>query len=216
VSSLLSALVVVFVAELGDKTQLVALGLGARHRMAPVLVGIGLAYAATNLLSVAVGGALGAALPTRLIGVAGGLLFLGFAGWTIWTERQLLFDATSPPIGTSAADPHGRFAPGDAAIETGGSADAPQRDVRLVGSVASMMFVAELGDKTMLATATLAATGSPVAVWVGATVGIFLAGAVGVVAGRLLGTRLPERAIVIGSAACFAVFGVLLIVLALA
>jgi putative Ca2+/H+ antiporter (TMEM165/GDT1 family) len=73
------------------------------------------------------------------------------------------------------------------------------------------MFVAELGDKTMLATATLAAKGNPVLVWFGATVGIILAGALGVLLGRWFGARLPERVTRIGSAALFAVFGVGLI-----
>jgi Ca2+/H+ antiporter, TMEM165/GDT1 family len=77
--------------------------------------------------------------------------------------------------------------------------------------VAVAMFVAELGDKTMLATATLAAQGNPVLVWVGATIGIFLAGAVGVLVGRSAGARLPEHAIKAGSAILFALFGVALI-----
>ena len=74
------------------------------------------------------------------------------------------------------------------------------------------MFVAELGDKTMLATATLAAQGNPVLTWIGATVGICLAGAVGVLVGRSMGAHLPERAIRIGSAVLFAAFGIGLIV----
>jgi Ca2+/H+ antiporter, TMEM165/GDT1 family len=78
-------------------------------------------------------------------------------------------------------------------------------------SVAAAMFVAELGDKTMLATATLAAQGNPVLVWIGATVGIILSGFVGVFVGRATGARLPERAIRIGSSVLFAAFGVALI-----
>jgi Ca2+/H+ antiporter, TMEM165/GDT1 family len=83
VGSMFAALGLVFVAELGDKTQLVALGFGARHRLAPVLIGVAAAYAACNLLSVVVGGLLGTALPTRGIGLVGGALFLGFAAWTL-------------------------------------------------------------------------------------------------------------------------------------
>ena len=78
-------------------------------------------------------------------------------------------------------------------------------------TVAGAFFLSELGDKTMIATATLAARDNPVLVWVGATIGIFLAGALGVVVGRLLGARLPERATRLGSAAVFAVFGIVLI-----
>jgi len=183
VESLLAALGLVFVAELGDKTQLVALGFGARHRLAPVLAGVTLAYMATNLLSVLAGGLLGATLPTRAIGLGGGVLFLGFAAWTLW---------------------HGGEDDDGESVTTG--------DRSVVLSVAAAMFVAELGDKTMLATATLAAQGSPVLVWIGATIGIILSGALGVLLGRVFGARLPERATRIGSAVLFAVFGLALIV----
>jgi Ca2+/H+ antiporter, TMEM165/GDT1 family len=186
VESLLAALGLVFIAELGDKTQLVALGFGARHRLAPVLTGVVIAYMATNLLSVVVGGLLGATLPTRAIGLGGGVLFLGFAAWTLWKDDEDDDDE-------GAATGHGS----------------------IVLSVATAMLIAELGDKTMLATATLAAQGNPVLVWIGATVGIILAGTLGVLLGRVFGARLPERATRIGSAVLFAVFGLVLIVTSL-
>lgn len=178
----------VFLAELGDKTQLVALGFGARHRLGPVLAGVALAYVCTNLLSVVVGGLLGAALPTRGLAIAGGVLFLGFALWNL--------------LGGDEDDE------GDGA----GASDAGSTTVRIVFSVAAAMFIAELGDKTMIAVATLAAQGSPVLVWIGATVGIIASGSIGVFVGRATGAALPERAIRIGSAVLFAVFGIVLIV----
>ena len=181
--SLLAALGLVFVAELGDKTQLVALGFGARYRLAPVLTGLVGAYMATNLLAVIVGGLLGATLPTRAIGLVGGALFLGFAA-------KALLD-------------------GDDAVD---EADVANDDRSVMWSVAGAMFVAELGDKTMLATATLAAQGNPVITWVGATVGIILSGTLGVLLGRVFGARLPERATRIASAVLFAAFGLALVV----
>ena len=187
--SLLAALGLVFVAEMGDKTQLVALGFGARYRLAPVLTGVVVAYMATNLLSVVVGGLLGATFPTRAIGLVGGVLFLGFAAWTLLHhDEDEEDDDTDEGAGASGT-----------------------RDRHVVLSVATAMFVAELGDKTMLATATLAAQGSPVLVWIGATIGIILAGAVGVLLGRWFGARLPERVTRIGSAVLFAGFGLVLI-----
>jgi Ca2+/H+ antiporter, TMEM165/GDT1 family len=189
VESLLASLGLVFVAELGDKTQLVALGFGARHRLGPVLAGVAIAYAVSNLLSVVVGGLLGVALPVRAIGLIGGVLFLGFAAWTL-RDR----DADT----------------GDAVPDGGGGVVIDRRSIVL--SVAAAMFVAELGDKTMLATATLAAQGSPVHTWVGATVGIILSGALGVLVGRVFGARLPERVTRLGSAALFALFGAVLLV----
>ena len=188
--SLLASLGLVFVAELGDKTQLVALSFGARHRLGPVLVGMAIAYAVSNLLSVLVGGLLGVALPLRGIGLAGGLLFLGFAVWTL----------RGPDDGASDE------APGDGA----GRVAIDQRSIVL--SVASAMVLAELGDKTMLATATLAAQGSPIHTWVGATVGIILSGMLGVLLGRVFGAHLPERVARFGSAALFATFGAALLV----
>jgi Ca2+/H+ antiporter, TMEM165/GDT1 family len=79
-------------------------------------------------------------------------------------------------------------------------------------SIVGAMVLAELGDKTMLATATLAARDSPVATWFGATLGITASGALAVFVGRVLGDRLPRRATRIGASVLFAVFGVLLLV----
>ena len=59
--ALVVAFGVVFLAELGDKTQLVALSLATRYRTVTVLVGITIAYAITNGISVGIGGLLGAA-----------------------------------------------------------------------------------------------------------------------------------------------------------
>ena len=179
--SLFTAMGLVFVAELGDKTQLVALSFGARYRLSLVLAGLALAYTASNLVSVVVGALLGAALPSRLLGIVGGLLFIGFAIRGLLDRHEVDEAAVTPP------------------------------DHAVILSVAAAVFVAELGDKTMLTTATLAAQGSPVLVWIGATVGITLSGTVGVLVGRVGGAHLPERAIRIGSSLLFAVVGVVLL-----
>jgi putative Ca2+/H+ antiporter (TMEM165/GDT1 family) len=194
--SLFAALGLVFVAELGDKTQMVALTFGARHKLTPVLIGVALAYMATNLLSVLIGGLLGATLPTRAIGIVGGFLFLGFAAWTLRSGDE------SP----AEADGVGPETPGEPASVPTGSV---HRSV--IMSTGLAMFVAEFGDKTMLATATLAAKDNPVLTWIGATIGIICAGTLGAVVGKLFGARLPERALRIGSAVMFFVFGIILI-----
>ena len=148
-AQLFAALGIVFVAELGDKTQLVALGLGARHRLGPVLAGVALAYAATTFLSVVAGGLLGAALPERAIGIGGGILFLAFAGWTLRHPGEV--------PGEDGED-------GEDGEEGEGDATAPEPAARptavLVASVAGAMFVAELGDKTQLATVSRTVTTS--------------------------------------------------------
>jgi putative Ca2+/H+ antiporter (TMEM165/GDT1 family) len=73
-------------------------------------------------------------------------------------------------------------------------------------------FLAELGDKTMLATVTLATNHGLVGTWLGSTLGMVAADALAILVGHQLGTRLPERTVRIGAAVIFVVFGVILIV----
>jgi Ca2+/H+ antiporter, TMEM165/GDT1 family len=178
VESLFIAFGLVFVAELGDKTQLVALSLASRYRPLPVLVGLALAQAAAQGLAVLVGGLLGAALPTTAISVGAGVLFLGFAFWTLRADDD------------------------DDGVEVAGRS--------VVVTVAVAIFIAELGDKTMLASATLAAQGNPVLVWIGGTAGVIAAGVVAIVVGRSLGARLPAHVIRYVAAGLFALFGLAL------
>jgi hypothetical protein len=74
---------VVFVAELGDKSQLMALTFATRYRALPVLVGITLATAVVHAVSVAVGYGLGSALPMGWIALVAAVAFFGFGAWTL-------------------------------------------------------------------------------------------------------------------------------------
>ena len=74
-----------------------------------------------------------------------------------------------------------------------------------------MFFLAELGDKTMLATITLATREGLFGTWLGSTVGMVVADALAIGVGRLLGTRLPERTIRIAAAVSFFAFAALLL-----
>ena len=79
-------------------------------------------------------------------------------------------------------------------------------------TVAIAFFLAELGDKTMLATITLATDHGLVGTWLGSTLGMVAADALAIVVGQQLGARLPERTVKIGAAVLFVVFGVWLII----
>ena len=174
---------VIFVAELGDKSQLLALALATRYRPWPVLGGVALAMATILGLSVGLGALLAEALPTRALNALAGLAFLGFGLWTLRRE---------PPSATEARRA-GRG--GRSALKT----------------TAAAFFVAELGDKTMLATITLAATHHAFGTWLGATLGIVSADALAILVGRQLSQWLPERTVRIGAAVLFFIFGALLI-----
>ncbi len=172
------SLFIVFLAELGDKTQLVALLLATRYRAGVVLLAIFVATLAVHALSVALGGATSRFLPQAWIYLLSGLAFVGF-GW--WTWR-----------GDTLED----------------EADYSSRGLRSPFLIVFVtFFLAELGDKTMLSTVTLAASQEMLPVWVGSTLGMVLSDALAIGVGRMLGKQLPERAIKIGAALIFVVFG---------
>ena len=79
-------------------------------------------------------------------------------------------------------------------------------------AVGGAFFLAELGDKTMLATITLATQHGWFGTWLGSTIGMVAADALAILVGRLLGRHLPEKSIKYGAAALFGIFGVWLIV----
>ena len=174
---------VIFVAELGDKSQLIALTFATRFRAVPVLLGITAATLLVHLASVAIGQTVGMLIPTTVLGVLGGLAFLAFG---LWTLRGDTLDEAE----RSRVD------------RTTGS---------VVVAVGVAFFLAELGDKTMLATIALATRADPLWVWLGSTAGMVAADALAIAVGRLLGTRLPDRLVRIGAALAFFVFGIALI-----
>jgi putative Ca2+/H+ antiporter (TMEM165/GDT1 family) len=175
---------IIFVAELGDKSQLMALALAARYRPWPVLVGITIATGAIHAVSVVAGALIGAALPTRAINVVAGVAFLGFAVWTVRGDTLGDDDVSRAERSTSSA----------------------------VLAATGAFLLAELGDKTMLATITLATSEGLLGTWIGSTLGMVAADALAIVVGAQLGKRMPERAIRIGAAVTFVLFGILLIV----
>jgi len=178
---------VIFVAELGDKSQLMALTFATRFKPIPVLIGITIATAVVHLASVAIGAGLGSVLPTGWISLVAGLAFLAFGAWTL--------------RGDTLTEDEKR------------KADRTDKSALVLVSVA--FFLAELGDKTMLATITLATQYGWFGTWLGSTIGMVAADALAILVGRMLGKRLPEKTIKYGAAILFAICGVWLIVEAL-
>ena len=177
---------VIFVAELGDKSQLMAMTFAARYRARDVLIGITVATAVVHLLSVALGAFVGDQFADSqgTISVIAGLAFLGFAAWTLRGDELTEEEAEKARHATGLA----------------------------ILAVGAAFFLAELGDKTMLATITLATTEGWFGTWLGSTLGMVLADALAIWVGYLLGKRLPDRAIRLGAAGAFVAFGVLLVV----
>ncbi|MDT0203532.1 TMEM165/GDT1 family protein [Nocardioides sp. AE5] len=176
---------VIFVAELGDKSQLMAMTFATRYRARDVILAITAATAIVHLASVGIGVAIGASFSDYqgTISIVAGIAFLGFAAWTLRGDE--LTDEEAQKAKNSS---------GAALLAVGGA-----------------FFLAELGDKTMLATITLATQEGWFGVWIGSTVGMVAADALAIAAGVLLGRQLPEKVIKYGAAAAFVVFGALLI-----
>ncbi len=183
-AALLLSFAVIFVAEMGDKSQLMAMTFALRHRWWVVLGGITAATTAVHLISVAVGHYLGAALPTHLLGILAGVAFVFFGLWTLRGDRLSDDEATRAQRSSAPA----------------------------FFAVTSAFLLAELGDKTMLATVTLAADHDWVGVWIGSTLGMVAADALAIVVGATAGKHLPERFIQLAAAALFVVFGVYMLV----
>ena len=181
-----SAFGVIFIAELGDKTQLLALGFGARHRLRTVLIGLTVGYAAASAVAAGVGALVGAALPERPIALAAGALFVVMAATTALGGDESHDD--DEPKRPSWATRH------------------------VVASVAITIALAEMGDKTQLATVALATQANPIATWIGATLGEVTAGMIGALAGRRLGARLDVTVLKWLSVVLFAVVGVIVVV----
>jgi putative Ca2+/H+ antiporter (TMEM165/GDT1 family) len=173
----------IFIAEFGDKSQLLILAFATRYPARPVVLGLVLAAAVIQGISVAIGAVVGASLPQTAVAVVSGIAFLAVAAWTLRGDEE--------------EDEH-------ASHHAGASRLA---GVGLVLTVAGTFVVGELGDKTMLATFALAASQGALPTWIGSTTGEIAANLVAVVVGRQVGHRLSPRMVRIGSAVLFAVAG---------
>ena len=179
------AFVAIFLAEFGDKSQLLVLAFATRYPWRPIVAGVVIAAAIIQGASVIVGAAVGAVLPEMVVAVVSGLAFLAVAAWTLL---------------------------GDDDDDEGHPSLRPLAGTALVLTVAGTFIAAELGDKTMLATFALAANQGPFPTWIGSTLGEVAANLVAVAVGRQLGHRLSPRLVRIGSAVVFALAGVAVLV----
>jgi putative Ca2+/H+ antiporter (TMEM165/GDT1 family) len=172
--------------EMGDKTQLLAMLLAARFRRpAPIVWGILVATLANHAAAAAVGGTVAALMGPAALRWVIGLSFLAVAAWMLVPDK---------------IDP--------AEVEGAGFG---ARGVFFTTVVA--FFLAEMGDKTQIATVALAARypvyPDVVMVVLGTTLGMMLANVPAVFFGNRLAQRVPMRLVHGISAAIFAVLGVL-------
>lgn len=154
----------VFLAEMGDKSQLVCMTLAARHRHWPVLAGAMAAFLVLNTLAVVFGAGLSHWVPERILAAAVAILFAVFGILSLRAKAE--DDDEDEDVEERSG--HGIFI-----------------------TAFLMILLAEMGDKTQIAVAGMASTLPVIAVWIGATLALFATTALGVVAGRKLLRRIP-------------------------
>jgi putative Ca2+/H+ antiporter (TMEM165/GDT1 family) len=93
------ATLLIALAELGDKTQILALALACRYKVWQVLVGILGATLAIHLLSTLAGQLIGDVIPKLWLSIATGVLFIGFGVWTLRGEGEETADAPAARFG---------------------------------------------------------------------------------------------------------------------
>ena len=170
---------IVALAEMGDKTQLLALLLAARFRKPwPIVAGRFVATVASHALAGAAGAWVTTVLGPDVLRWVLGVSFIAMAAWMLIPDK-------ADDLATNDAPRFGVF-----------------------GTTVAVFFLAEMGDKTQIATVMLAARYNPYWVVVGSTLGMMLANAPAVWFGEKITRLVPMRVVHVVSALVFVVLGV--------
>ena len=181
----LTVLITIFIAEMGDKTQLLLVAMAGKYKIPHILTGTWLATVVLNLMAVGVGAALSNYLDMRIIKLVAGAAFFWFALAALQSD--------------------------DGEEEQ----QEMKHNIGPVFAIFLSFFVGELGDKTQLSAITLAANYTDYSlmnafyIFLGCTLGLILADLIGLVAGVVLKSKIPSGILNIISFIIFAVFGVL-------
>jgi putative Ca2+/H+ antiporter (TMEM165/GDT1 family) len=177
VTAFLASLIFVVLAEMGDKTQLLAMAFACRYRWQTVIWAVFWATAVNHLLAAAAGNYIATLIPMEYIKVAAAASFIIFGLWTLRGDTL------------HGEDKRFQFSP--------------------FWTVAIAFFIAEMGDKTQLATIALAVKYKTViTVWMGTTLGMLISNAVGIIIGIVMGKNIPEKFMKWFAALTFIGFGI--------
>ncbi len=155
-TSTLSCYALIFLAEIGDKSQLVCMLLASRYRRLPIFLGASTAFSILNILAITLGSILAGLIPQNIMAALVITMFSIF-GLKSLLERMGEEDDISEKSG------HSVFI-----------------------TTFMMIFVAEFGDKTQLTVAALGASSDPVAIYIGATTALITTTLLGVMGGKWL------------------------------
>jgi Ca2+/H+ antiporter, TMEM165/GDT1 family len=176
-TAFLTSLIIVVLAEMGDKTQLLAMAFSTRYQWQTVMWGVFVATILNHLFAVVIGTYITQFIPMSYVQIVAAASFILFGLWTIRGDEL------------NGEDRATKYSP--------------------FWTVAIAFFIAEMGDKTQLATVALAAQFNTVLpVWMGTTTGMMIADGIGIIVGIVLGKKIPERVVKWFAAMVFILFGI--------
>lgn len=169
-----------FIAEMGDKTQLLLVAMTSRIKLRDIIIGSAASILVLNGLAVAVGSLINKFIPLYLIKIIAALAFFFFAWSSLSGEEE---EASG-----------------------GGKKESKLPILTVFGT----FFLAELGDKTQLTAITFAANEGlehAVSIWLACSIGLFAADIIGMLVGYLLKSKTPEGFLNGLAFVIFAIFG---------
>ena len=178
----LKTFLLVLIAEMGDKTQLLAAALASKYKTRDAAIGIFIATLLLNLIAVLLGSSIGCFIPMDIVQIIAGVLFVSFGFISLREDEEE------------------------------DEEEVKQTKWKLPDFliVAFAFFIAELGDKTQIMTFALAAQfNSPIYVYIGSVIGMFIADSIGFLFGTLMSQRLHEKHIKLIAGFVFIFFGLL-------
>lgn len=177
IQEMVKALMLIFVAEMGDKTQILAMAFATRFPVRKVLIGIGLGAFLNHSLAVALGSYLSRMVPISTVQMIAGAAFIGFALWTLRYEEE-----------ENEEEPSFKFGP----VVT----------VALAFFLGELGDKTQLTAITLAADAKY-----PLVILAGTVSGMIATGALGIIIGKKLGDKIPELGIKLLAASIFMFFG---------
>jgi len=169
----LTSYLLIFAAEIGDKSQLVCMALAIRYRALPVAVGAILAFLVLNTLAVVFGSAIANWIPELAIYLVVSAMFLLFGFHALLSQED---GESEEETETEALD------------ETDLAVKSKQH---IILSTFALIAVAEFADKTQLAVVGLSSHSSPLSVWIGSTLALITTSIMAVWAGKTILQRFP-------------------------
>jgi putative Ca2+/H+ antiporter (TMEM165/GDT1 family) len=183
---LAAAFVIIFLAELGDKTQLVTISFASKYPHVPVFWGVFLGMSMVSVLGVVVGTIIFQHIPILYVKIISGVIFIIFGVWTLKEAKE-----------------------GEEEEE-----DIKEIGKKSVFSTTFILIsITEFGDKTQFMVIALTAQyGAPILVFLGAILAFALIVGIGVFVGKKLSEKVDTKLIELGSGILFIVIGLVFII----